>query len=86
MQLIISAVNKYTKREGNEMNSNWHSQSSKKLHQARRGGPGCLYSQTRFISGFLHRFRLPWVVATGYYSRTDQAVCRQGLSGSRSVL
>ena len=35
MQLIISAVNKYTKREGNEMNSNWHSQSSKKLHQAR---------------------------------------------------
>ena len=35
MQLIISAVNKYTKREGNEMSRNWHSQSSKKLHQAR---------------------------------------------------
>ena len=30
-----------------------------------RGGPGCLYSQTRFTSGFLHRFRRPWVVAAG---------------------
>ena len=35
MQSIISAANKYTKREGNEMSRNWHSQSSKKLHQAR---------------------------------------------------
>jgi hypothetical protein len=33
--LIISTVTKYTKREGNEMSRNWHSQSSKKLHQAR---------------------------------------------------
>jgi len=33
--LIISAVTKHTKREGNEMSRNWHSQGSKKLHQAR---------------------------------------------------
>jgi len=45
MQSIISAANKYTKREGNEMSRNWHSQSSKKLHQARISPDVCQQEQ-----------------------------------------